>query len=25
VKTLWEPVPGFEPGTCRLQDGCSAN
>ena len=20
VKTLWEPVPGFEPGTCRLQE-----
>ena len=22
---LWEPVSGFEPLTCRLQDGCSAN
>ena len=21
----WEPVSGFEPLTCRLQDGCSAN
>jgi hypothetical protein len=20
----WEPVIGFEPMTCRLQDGCSA-
>jgi hypothetical protein len=20
----WEPVSGFEPLTCRLQDGCSA-
>jgi hypothetical protein len=22
---LVEPVSGFEPLTCRLQDGCSAN
>jgi ABC-type cobalt transport system substrate-binding protein len=22
---VWEPVSGFEPLTCRLQDGCSAN
>jgi hypothetical protein len=21
----WEPVSGFEPLTCRLQDGCSAD
>jgi hypothetical protein len=23
--STWEPVSGFEPLTCRLQDGCSAN
>ena len=25
VMLTWEPVSGFEPLTCRLQDGCSAN
>ena len=25
VVLTWEPVSGFEPLTCRLQDGCSAN
>jgi len=25
VILAWEPVSGFEPLTCRLQDGCSAN
>jgi hypothetical protein len=25
VMLAWEPVSGFEPLTCRLQDGCSAN
>ena len=25
VMVTWEPVSGFEPLTCRLQDGCSAN
>jgi hypothetical protein len=25
VALTWEPVSGFEPLTCRLQDGRSAN